>query len=156
MASSAGNLRDDRSSFVIPLVVIIALIPILGAVWWFWGRNAGTEQPTVLTAEAKAYVASLKLADVNMKATANYVGATVVEVTGQITNAGERTLELIELNCVFYDPYNTVVKRERVPIVRSTLKPGETQSFRLPFEEIPESWNQSLPQLVIANIVFVE
>ena len=34
------------------------------------------------------------------------------------------------------------------------LKPGETKTFRLPFDEIPESWNQALPQLVIAGVKF--
>ena len=29
------------------------------------------------------------------------------------------------------------------------LKPGEEKSFRLPFDTVPESWNQSMPGLVI-------
>jgi hypothetical protein len=50
-----------------------------------------------------------------------------------------------------------VVLRERVPIVGARmggLAPGATKSFRLPFDTIPESWNQVLPELVIARIVF--
>ena len=107
-----------------------------------------------LTAEAKSYTKNLKLANVELKATANYVGATVIEILGQITNNGDRTLQRVELSCVFYDVNGMVVFRERVPIVKSLLKPGETRSFRLPFEGIPQSWNQALPTLVIANIVF--
>ena len=84
----------------------------------------------------------------------NYAGAAGVEVMGNITNGGDRTLSLVELNCVFYDPYGQVVLRERVPIVRSTMKPGETRPFRLPFEGLPASWNQAMPQLVIARISF--
>jgi hypothetical protein len=34
------------------------------------------------------------------------------------------------------------------------LAPGETKPFRLPFDDIPESWNQMLPQIVIARIEF--
>ena len=34
------------------------------------------------------------------------------------------------------------------------LKPGETKSFRLPFDDLPQSWNQSMPQLVIAGVKF--
>jgi len=41
-----------------------------------------------------------------------------------------------------------------VPIVRTALKPGETRAFRLPFDDIPEGWNNQLPQLVIARIDF--
>jgi hypothetical protein len=34
------------------------------------------------------------------------------------------------------------------------VAPTETKSFRLPFDNIPESWNQMMPQLVIARIDF--
>jgi hypothetical protein len=34
------------------------------------------------------------------------------------------------------------------------LKPGETKSFRLPFDNLPDSWNQGMPQLVIASVKF--
>jgi len=34
------------------------------------------------------------------------------------------------------------------------LQPGETRNFRLPFDAIPSTWNQVLPQLVIARIDF--
>jgi hypothetical protein len=117
-------------------------------------RPREAPQPPAITAEAKAYVANLKLSGVEMKATANYAGATVVEIVGNITNAGSRTLNRVELNCIFYDSSGLVVLRERVPIVRSTIKPGDSRSFRLPFEGIPQSWNQSMPQLVIAHIAF--
>jgi hypothetical protein len=81
----------------------------------------------------------------------------LVEITGNITNAGGRNIRLVEITCVFTDPSGLVVLRERVPIVSAKmggLKPGETKRFRLPFDTIPESWNQALPQLVIAQIVF--
>jgi hypothetical protein len=34
------------------------------------------------------------------------------------------------------------------------VAPGEAKTFRLPFDNIPESWNQMMPQLVIARIDF--
>ena len=60
---------------------------------------------------------------------------------------------------MFYDPYGQVILcGERVPIVNARqmgkLAPGETKDFRLPFDNIPESWNQALPQIVIARIEF--
>ena len=81
----------------------------------------------------------------------------MVEITGKITNNGDRVLELVEINCVFYDPYGQVVLQRRVPIVSykmGKLAPGETKTYRLPFDDIPESWNQALPQMVIAGIDF--
>ena len=74
-----------------------------------------------------------------------------------VANAGDRALTIVDINCVFYDGYGQLVLRKRVPIVSERmggLKPGETKSFRLPFDEIPESWNQAMPQLVIAGVKF--
>jgi len=110
-----------------------------------------------LTSEAKAYVRNLQLSDVTMKATANYMKQTVVEIEGKITNAGDRPIQVVEIYCQFYDTYRQLVLRERLPIVSTKmggLKPGETKSFRLPFDDIPESWNQQVPQLVIAAVKF--
>jgi hypothetical protein len=59
--------------------------------------------------------------------------------------------------CVFYDAYGQVVLRERVPIVKRSggpLKAGDTRAFRLPFDDIPSSWNNQMPNLVIASITF--
>jgi hypothetical protein len=140
---------------VVPIVVIAALLPVIGGIIWYLerGPRQPANQPT-LTSEAKVYTRNLKLSGVEMKATTNYVGATVIEILGQITNVGDRAIQLVELNCVFSDPNGLVVWRERVPIVRRRLNPGESRSFRLPFENIPQGWNQAMPQLVIANIAF--
>jgi hypothetical protein len=110
-----------------------------------------------LTPEARAYIGNLKLSDVGMKAATNYFGQVVVEITGNIANAGDRNLDTVEIYCVFYDYYKQVTLRQRVAIVSPKmggLKPGETKSFRLPFDNTPESWNQNMPQLVIASVKF--
>ena len=110
--------------------------------------------PRPLTPEAKAYVRNLRLSEVTMKATESYAKQTVTEIEGKITNQGDRAVQHAEVSCVFYDRYGEVVKRERVPLIKSTLNPGETKSFRLAFDDLPESWNTQMPQLVIAGIDF--
>jgi hypothetical protein len=52
-----------------------------------------------------------------------------------------------------------VIYRERQPIVSSKggpLEPGQTRAFRLPFDSLPDTWNQALPHLVIASIHFAK
>jgi hypothetical protein len=106
-----------------------------------------------LAAESKAYVRDyLRLSEVDLKATDNYAGQTVTEVDGKITNNGSRTVHYAAVSCVFYDRYGQVIKRERVPLIKTDLKPGQTRSFRLPFDDVPESWNNQMPQLVIAAV----
>jgi hypothetical protein len=80
-----------------------------------------------------------------------------VEIEGKITNSGDRPIDLVEIYCQFYDTYNQLVLRQRMAIVNvkmGGIKPGETKSFRLPFDELPQSWNQAMPQLRIAAVKF--
>ena len=147
---------SEKSNLILPLVIVGALLPVVGLGWWWLGREPAKKEPPPISAEAKEYVRNgyLGLSGVEMKATANYTGAAIIEITGNITNKGSRTLNRVELNCVFYNTMGQVALRERVPIVRRALRPGESGSFRLPFEGLPESWNKQMPQLVIASIDF--
>jgi hypothetical protein len=121
---------------------------------WFVNRPHVTAAAAPLSADAKAYVRNLQLSDVTMKATESYAGQTVTEIEGKIANAGGRTVQHADVYCVFYNAYGEVILRERVPIVLTGLKPGETRMFRLPFDDIPGTWNNQMPQLVIARIEF--
>ena len=105
-----------------------------------------------LTAEGKAYIRYLPLTDVGMKATESYAKQVITEIEGKVTNTGNRTVEFAEVACVFYDSIGQVVLREKATIVRRPLRPGETQAFRLPFDDIPSGWNNQMPQLVVAQI----
>ena len=143
-----------------PAAIVIAVILVVGGVG-FWQLDRAAKQPPPppppLTGEAKAYVTSLKLSGVDMSAHEDYFKQKVVEIKGMIQNTGPRMLELVEINCVFYDPYGQVVLRQRVPIVAKKaggLEPGATKPFRLPFDNLPEDWNNMMPQLVIARIDF--
>lgn len=141
-----------------PLFVVLAVVLIAACAGFYFYRHGSTAQPAALTPEAKSYVRNLGLEGVDMKATENYMGAMLIEITGRIRNDGNRPLRLVELNCVFYDVSQNVIHRERVPIVKrsalGSLKPGESRAFRMPFDAIPDGWNQAMPQLVIANIDF--
>ena len=126
-----------------------------GIMAWFIMRAPPADSSKVtLTPEAKGYVRNLKLSEVSMKATESYVKQMVTEIEGKITNAGDRAVKQVQVYCVFYNSYGEVVLRERVPIVRSALQPGEMRPFRMPFDTIPGSWNNQMPQLVIALIDF--
>ena len=131
----------------------VALV-LAGGLIWFVNRPhvAATDSP--LSADAKSYVRNLQLSEVTMKATESYAGQTVTEIEGKIANAGTRSVQHADVYCVFYNSYGEVILRERVPIVASGLKPGETRMFRLPFDDIPGGWNNQMPQLVIARIEF--
>lgn len=136
--------------FVVAIGLIIALLFLSGPV-----TKPVTNQPA--SADARAYVGNLALSDVKMQAAENLMQQRVVEVTGKITNNGPRPLQSIDVYCLFYDVSGREVYRERLPIVRATGEPlnaRQTRSFRLPFDSLPDAWNQAMPKLVIAQISF--
>jgi len=152
-------VASERTGFKIGVPVYVAgVVAVLGAATYAYVQRASRPEPPLqLTPEANAYVRNLQLSDVSMKATGNYMKQTIVEIQGNITNSGDRPIEIVEINCLFYDAYQQLVLRQRMPIVgfkMGGLKPGETKSFRLPFDELPESWNQAMPQLRIAAVKF--
>lgn len=137
------------------IVIGLGLILILGVFSWLtFGPKPAPPPPPVLTAEAKAYLNNLALSNVHMQASESMVNQRVIEILGDIKNNGGRTVRLAELTCVFKDYSGQEVKREREAIVSAPLASGATKPFRLAFDDIPETWNQAMPALVIAQIQF--
>ncbi len=157
MASPAS---DNRSPRLIPIIgaAVVAVLLICGIVYLNHSTPHRTpDQPP--TPEAKAYVHYLKLSNVTVKAAENLVNQRVVEVDGDVTNTGPRSLQSVELYCLFYGINGRQLDRQRVPMLagtRNSLKPGETRPFRLAFDSTPDGWNQAIPGMVIAKIVFAQ
>jgi hypothetical protein len=150
--------KQPAVSNALIITIAIAVVATTGG-FWFYQKTAHAQAPAiVLTSEAKAYVHNLKISDSDMKAHESFAGVVgVVEITGKITNGGDRPLDMVEIYCNFFDSYRQLVLRERMPIVSTKmggLKPGETKPFRLAFDTIPASWNQGMPNLVIAQMQF--
>jgi hypothetical protein len=110
------------------------------------------------SAEATSYLAYLQLTDVTMKAAENLMRQQVVYIDGKIANNGPRTIERIDVFCIFSGVDSREVYRERVPVIQAAggkpFGPNQTRSFELPFDGLPDNWNQAMPRLVIAQIRF--
>jgi hypothetical protein len=155
---TGSELQRQRRDPV-PLV-IGAIVVLLGAgvaFYLFWQSQHRQETIAVLTPEAEAYLPFLDLIDVEMGASDTFLEQTLVEITGKIKNRGERTVALVEINCVFRDINGIEIAREpRVVIGTKTgpLAPQQQKSFRLAFDNLPADWNQVLPNLFVAQIIF--
>lgn len=149
-----------KKASIPPMAIVIGLVLVLGLGGFFYLDRASKKplpEPPPLTGEARAYAGKLKLTNVEMKAHESYLKQSVVEIVGNIQNVGGRIVKTVEIRCVFYDAYGQVVLRERVPIVSpkiGAVAPEQIKPFRLPFDNVPESWNQVMPQLVMAGIEF--
>jgi hypothetical protein len=141
------------------MVLIVLAVGATAGYFLYQKSKDRARNVPVLTQEATAYLQHLQLSDVDMQAAENYLGHTVMNITGKLTNNGPRTLQLVEINCTFRDFSGQVVSRERVAIVGRKTGPvatGQTRSFELAFDNVPGTWNQSLPDLVISQIHFQE
>jgi hypothetical protein len=140
------------------MVIGLGMVLIVGALGWLtFGPKPPPPSLPVLTVEGRAYLGNLKLSNVHMQAAESYVQSRLVEILGDITNAGDRKVRVIEVTCVFRDYSQQEIARDRAFVVDgrgSALEPGKTRPFRLAFDTVPESWNQALPALVIAQIQF--
>ena len=135
----------------------VAILVVGGvAAYLTFGPKPAPPPPPVLTQEAKDYLPSLKLSDVGLQAAESYINSSLVEILGKISNAGNRSVKLVQVKCVFHDVYGQEIRRELATIARKTgpLRPGETKPFRLAFDNPPPGWNQAMPDLVIAQIQF--
>jgi hypothetical protein len=156
VADSRSAAKSHGLGVPVYVAIIVVLVGI-GALAYVQYSSHHSAPTLELTPEANAYVRNLQLSETTMKATANYMKQTIVEIEGKITNSGDRPIDVVEIYCLFYDTYNQLVLRQRMAIVNEKmggLKPGETKAFRLPFDELPQSWNQTMPHLRIAGVKF--
>ena len=159
MVENKSELKRRRKLSISPAAIVIVLALALGlGGFYYLNRAAGKPPapPPPLTGDARTYVKNgfLPISNVEMQAHESYLKQSIVEITGNVGNTGSRVIASAVIYCVFYDEYRQVVLRERVAIVKGRLAPGETRPFRLAFDSVPESWDQTLPQIVIAAIDF--
>jgi hypothetical protein len=140
-------------------IPIAAAVLVAVSVWAYftYGPKPKPPAPPVLTTEAKAYLQYLPLSDVSMEAAEAELKMSVTTIKGKIKNMGDRTVSSILVTCVFHDVYGQVIKREMVSLAgprTGPLTPQSIKSFEVNFDNIPDTWNQTMPDLVIAEIKF--
>src|ERR1017187_1710683 len=159
-------------------MAIVAGIVVMLGLGGFWYLDRVSRQtpagPSPPTADARAYAKNLRFVGADgvmlenpvMKSHESYLKQSVVEISGNLLNAGDRALNSVEVTWLFKEPgavmpdgqlYQEVIWRGRTFLVTKKtggLGPGQVRPLSGSFDEIPESWNQVMPSLVIAAIEF--
>lgn len=154
MAIDLVAKKKEKTGPNVAAIAAAMMAVVLGGGVAFYASKSTPAAEAALTADAKAYLGSLPLEDIEMTSAESFGGGRLIEIKGNITNGGQRGLKRAEVFCVFRDAAGQIVLRQRWPIVANGLKPGEKKPFRLPFDTVPESWNQQLPNVVVASIEF--
>jgi len=160
-ANSPAPTKEKKQVSIPPALIVVVLVLAAGLAGFLYLNHEAKKPepaPPPLTGAAREYVhhGFLPITGADMQAHESYLKQQIVEITGNIGNTGDRVVDTVEIVCIFQDPSGQVIARKRVAIVKhgSHLAPGETRPFRLPFDDIPETWNQTMPQMVIARIEF--
>ena len=154
-----GTFRFNSTISIISIVSIV--LAGLIAVLVLQQHHAVSRQASsaatrpALTADQKAYLASLSFADLRMSAAVNFLGSTVTYLDGTVTNQGTKPVRRLVVELNFVDPFNQVVLRETThPLAGHSLQPGETQAFRVTFDHMPAEWNQGPPAVKPVYVEF--
>jgi hypothetical protein len=114
------------------------------------------------------YAANLKFSDLKMSAAENFVGATVTNLDGTVTNNGDQTVSHATVSVTFKDSLGQIAQTEDVPlrILQTSgpypeavdlrvapLTPHQSEPFRLIFEHVTADWNHEYPEVRVTDVV---
>ena len=175
----AGNAAVvPKKNFAIPPMAIVAgIVVLIGAAGFLYLDRVSKQTPpgpAPPSAEARAYAKNLRfvaddginLENPKMEMQENILKQSTVEISGNILNSGDRPVSSVEVTWLFKEPgavmpdgtlYQEVIWRDRTSLVSKKtggLAPGQFRHFSVSFDNIPDSWNQAMPNLVIAGIEF--
>src|ERR1700675_1659965 len=142
---------NSRRFIVVAIVVVVALVLLIALL---------LRQPSKIAPQIPPYAAKLKISDLKMSQSQNFVGASVTYIDGNLTNTGDKIVTHAIVRVIFKDSYGQVAQIEDVPIKLlqtsgpypdtvdlsiSPLAANDSKPFRLIFEHVSEQWNQAYP-----------
>jgi Protein of unknown function (DUF2393) len=160
--SNRNPTAELQESSLRPILIGIVIVGVVVGILALIFR---AEQPKPLP--PPAYAANLKFSDLKTSAAQNFVGTTVNYLDGTITNTGDKTVVHAVVRVTFKDDMGQTAQREELPlrVLRtggpydeavdlsvSPLAPGQSEPFRLTFENISAQWNHSYPDLQITEV----
>lgn len=151
-------------------LAIAAVVVIAGVILFFVFSHAGgrsSNGATPINAPLDPYAANLKISNLAMSRSSNFIGAQITYVDGHIVNAGNRAVTGITAQVLFRDYTNIVTQnttepmqfiRTRTPYIdvepvsAAPLQPGKGQDFRLVFDGVSSDWNGAYPEIRIIKV----
>lgn len=101
------------------------------------------------------YAPQVALQDLHLSAELNFLGQQVTYLDGTAVNKGQKIVRAIKARLVFRDVMNQVVLRQDQTILPEgpvAMNPGQSREFHINFDQIPDSWNQAVPEVQIVSL----
>ena len=154
--------ETERDTKWRPKITGIAAILVVAGIAVFVFRP--TPHPAT---PANPYAAQLKISNLAMSTSQNFVGAKITYIDGTLTNPGAKTVSRAIVHIIFRDAYGQITQIDDVPakilqtsgpypdtvdLSVSPLSPGQSKPIRLIFEHISDQWNQAFPEMQVADV----
>lgn len=153
-SSDAGR---STATFTALAAVVLAVILGVIALAIHASKTSGLRERARLAQDQQAYLSQVSISDVRMSVAESYLGTSTYYLDANVSNRGIKTLQAIDVQLEFMDPFKQVVLRDTAhPVTPASapLKPGETRAFRLTYERISAEWNQGLPRIIPVYVKF--
>lgn len=153
--------RSPLLKFV-PIAIAIFALLVAGAIYLTRPVDKAAEQLTgILRAENSDfewYKGYVTLKDPLIQMGLNFAGNRIVMFSGVIDNAGERTLDVVEVKVQFFNYEDLVSETVRTPIrpgpYTPPISPVSQRSFNFYIEDIPEGWKSSHAEMSLNGLRF--
>ena len=161
------EVREPRST--LPWVIALGVVVVaIGVLVGLSHRQAPANPGGAGLAPADPYAMSLPITNLQMSQAGNMAGSQTTYVDGQITNRGQKTVTGITVQVAFHGFANPIAKKETMPLALIRMRdpyvdtqpvsaapilPGQTRDFRLIFDNIPQDWNQTYPEIRIIQVM---
>ncbi|MEJ2008975.1 MAG: FxLYD domain-containing protein [Acidobacteriota bacterium] len=110
----------------------------------------------VPTPEEKAYLQNIQVTPGRVEAAQNFLGHTVTTLHGTVSNKGNKTVVYLEVKLTFMSIDGKPLEdKSAYPVSGNTLplKPGQTEPFKVSFDEVPAAWNQAPPKITLVRVL---
>lgn len=148
----------------IAATVVVAVLVVL---YVAFSRGSGAPKTIPANSPLDPYAGNLRISNLAMSRSSNFIGAQITYLEGHIVNTGNRTVTGITAQVLFRDFTNIVTQnatqpmhfiRTRTPYIdvepvsAAPLKPGGGQDFRLTFDGVSPNWNGEYPEIRLVHV----
>lgn len=154
--------REERRPFPAAFVAGLVVVAIVVACAVGISRYAHSRESAAAAVKLpfgpaeQAYASNLHFDNIQMSRATNLLNQVFTYVNGTMTNAGPRTVGVMEVTLEFHDPFNQVVLRETEQLIaraNAPLGPGGHRDFQITLEHIPVEWNEQNPTFRVTGLV---
>lgn len=135
--------------------IVVVLLLAFGFLSHQSAKRAPIAKPLPFGPAEQHYASNVQFQNLSMSRFANMFHQEVTYLMGDIYNGGNRTVTNLEVTVEFQNVQKQVVLRQTVRPMGpkpAPIGPGQQQSFRLGFDQVPSDWNMVYPKIRVTGL----